>query len=401
MLKNEFYFSNLVAASLQGKLSPQEQDELATWIKQSDTHQQFFDSFLNEQQLNNKLKTYAGSNKEAVWSKTLDKIKSYKSGATIKPIKKLHRLNYKLAAAAVLLIALSVASWFYATRNDLPSAYHNDVAAGKNSATLTLSNGRKIRLTDAVNGELFHEAGISITKTANGQVMYNFNAADQTNNDIPAAEVTYNVLSTTNGEQYQLILPDSTKVWLNAASSISFPSAKAFLKDRKLRLQGEAYFEVTKITGDQKQRIPFTVITDKQQIEVLGTHFNVNSYANAQAVTTTLLEGSVRVAPSIILNPGQQSVLQNNIMKITQADIEEAIAWKNGYFKFNENLESIMQKVARWYNVQVVYEMKPDPNLAFEGKISRSRNISAVLKIIEYTGKVHFKIEGRRITVMQ
>ena len=149
--------------------------------------------------------------------------------------------------------------------------------------------------------------------------------------------------------------------------------------------------------------MPFRVISQGQMVEVLGTHFDVMAYADEKMMKTTLLEGSVKVSDheqTIRLTPGQQAqVSQSSISVIGNVDLEEVTAWKNGYFKFNENIESIMSKVSRWYNIDVVYQVKPDPQLTFSGKISRARNLSAILKMLEFNGDIHFKTEGRRVTV--
>ncbi len=271
--------------------------------------------------------------------------------------------------------------------------YKNDILPGKKSATLTLSNGKKIVLSEAVNGEIANESGLGISKTTDGKLVYEVKA-DKTG-------YTVNTLSTTKGETYQVRLPDNTLVILNSASSLTYATSLNTKGERMVGLKGEAYFEVAK-----DEAHPFIVKTDRQEVKVLGTHFNVSSYSADNEVKTTLLEGKVSVTAmkinkSEFLIPGQQSVLSENEFYIKdKVDIEEAVAWKNGYFKFNGSLGKIMEKVARWYDIEVIYLKKPDPNLAFGAEISMQRNISELLKIIEATGAVRFKIEGRRVFVM-
>jgi len=266
---------------------------------------------------------------------------------------------------------------------------------------LTLANGKQIYISDAAAGNIAEEAGVSISKTADGQITYHVKAGE-------TGRTQYNTLQTRNGQQTQIILPDNSKVWLNAGSLIKYPSSFAALKDRKVELMGEAYFEVAK-----DKNHPFIVKTALQEVQVLGTHFNINSYPDEPKLITTLLEGSVKVnygKYDLMLKPGQQSVLKLNQaagitpsdMKISQADIAEAMAWKNGFFRFEEEpLESVMRKVARWYNVEVTYAPGVPKNILLGGFISRNKNISAVLEMMTRTEDVRFKMEGNKVTVLK
>ena len=407
MFENEFYIPQLLSAYFNGKLNADQKAELTTWLNSSAGNQKYFDQLLNEHDVSIKLAQFEAIDTIAGWNKTMLRLKTQKE--EIKPFihKKLWpRISIAAASVIFLVAALAV---LHASRDNRFSnsgiSNHlnlNDVPAGKNTATLTLGNGRKIRLSDAENGHLAKESGINITKTADGKLVYE--VASEAVQPSSEGRGSYNTLSTSNSEQYLVILPDQTRVWLNAASSITYPSSFAGLKKRKVQITGEVYLEVAK-----RKHIPFLVVTKNQTLEVLGTHFNINAYANESSIKTTLLEGSVRITASslhqrgaaVTLQPGQQSDLQGQNIQVNKADIEEVIAWKNGYFKFNEDLESIMNKISRWYNVTVIYKYQPDPNLKFGGKILRSKNLSAVLNIIELTGNVHFKIEGRKVTVMK
>jgi transmembrane sensor len=293
--------------------------------------------------------------------------------------------------AAALVIVFGTALYFYkVNRNNLvqTTSINNDVAPGKVGATLTLANGKKIRLSDAQNGELAKEVGIVVSKTANGELVYRAqNAKRQTQN-------AFNTLSTANGETYQIILADGTKVWLNAASTLKYPLAFANAPQRKVELSGEGYFEVAKDKAH-----PFIVESNGQQVEVLGTHFNINTYANEENTKTTLLEGSVKVNDKI-LKPNEQAILKNNNINIIPIDAAKEVAWKNGKFVFvTEGIESIMRKLSRWYNIEVVYD-GDFSGVTFTGSISRYDNITKILDKITYTQAVHFKITGRRVTVM-
>jgi ferric-dicitrate binding protein FerR (iron transport regulator) len=313
---------------------------------------------------------------------------------------------FRWAAAAVILITLSVGGWLYFSggwdKDSNKALYANDIQPGGNDAILTLADGSEISLTDAGKGKLLETAGVSIVKLADGQLMYTANEEPEKT----GTEVTYNTITTPRGGQYQVNLPDGSKVWLNAASSIKFPTSFAPQKERRIELSGEAYFEVAK-----NKRQPFKVLTPSsekdrmQEIEVLGTHFNVNAYEDEPETKTTLLEGSVRVSVPVSgaaaqLLPGQQSIMKNGALQTVNVDTEEAVAWKNGNFIFaGEGIESIMRKISRWYNVEVVYQGKIQPN-NYIGTVSRFSDVSEVLGILELTKAVHFKIEGRRITVM-
>lgn len=295
-----------------------------------------------------------------------------------------------ISVAAIVFIASLVTLWYRAD-HPLPSRYTNDVPAGGNKALLTLQNGQTINLTDLKNGQIAQQSGIQIIKTTDGQLVYK-----SVENKIPLINASSNTISTPKGGQYQLILPDGTKVWLNAGSKLNYPVSFKGRRDREVDLSGEAYFEVKK---DKEQ--PFIVKSAHQQIKVLGTHFNISAYPEDADVKTTLLEGSVEVNAKTILKPGEQSVLSHDQIRVEQVDTEISVAWKNGDFMFkNEPLENIMQKIARWYNVDVIYADQLVSKKKFGGTISKFKNVSEVLCMLELTEEVHFKIEGRRITVL-
>lgn len=321
-----------------------------------------------------------------------------KTQAAIPP--KTRRLWYPAVAAAAVLIVAGAYLFSYDSNTDIKPITNSrvskkqssDIAPGVQTATLTLANGAKIVLSEAANGKIAEQNGVSISKTADGKLIYSF---AKSNKDISTLSNVFNTLSTVKGQQYQVILPDGSKVWLNAASSITYPANFVNLKNRMVQLSGEAYFEVAK---DKSH--PFIVKTDRQQVEVLGTHFNVNSYGDEGATRTTLLEGSVKVLSDKgqkVLLPGQQSQLAENTLKVSSADVNETVAWKNGDFIFNnEAFGSILRQLSRWYNVEIV-DNGNHGGLHLSGTISRSKNMSTVLKALEVTGKVKFKIEGKTV----
>ncbi|MFA4866826.1 MAG: FecR family protein [Pedobacter sp.] len=330
----------------------------------------------------------------------LENILSQHPKATTKKISIYHYIT--AIAAMVAIITTGVYFYQKEKNNHISQADTANIQAGTNKATLTLADGTIINLDSATNGELAEQTGIKITKTADGQLIYNI-TDHNTKNAVPT-ELTYNTITTPRGGQYQVNLPDGSKIWLNSASSLKYPIL--FGKDqRKVELTGEAYFEVTSIIKDERHiKMPFIVKTDKQEVEVLGTHFNINSYTDENLTRSTLLEGAVRVTSlltdhtSSILKPGQQSILNNNTLKVQTVDTEEAVAWKNGYFQFNESdLGSIMRQISRWYNIDVVFEGR-SPNDLFHFKAPKDQNLTELLKIFELNG-INLKIEGRTLIV--
>lgn len=309
----------------------------------------------------------------------------------------------RIFVAACLFIAAAIGLLFYLNSTHKVTqplaAVAEDILPGGNKAVLTLSNGKKISLTDVGKGELAKQSGIRISKTRDGQLVYQVSTSDL---PVGSAEVEYNTVETPRGGQYQIDLPDGTKVWLNAASHLKFPLSFANLTERRIELTGEAYFEVEKDAGK-----PFVVSTEKQSVHVLGTHFNVNAYGDDPIVKTTLLEGSVRVQHEgvpgdyRILVPGQQSQISLAATPIQVVKVDPLIetAWKNGKFSFeNEPIENIMRQISRWYDVDVVYQDNVAGKTVW-GSINRYSNVSKVLSVVERTGKIHFKVKGRRVIV--
>jgi transmembrane sensor len=313
------------------------------------------------------------------------------------------RLAGVAAIAAVIVLSLLLKNKFYNEERNLISKISSsqDIAPGKHTATLTLASGRRIVLSTALNGAIASESGVRISKTADGEITYETIVSSR------MKDPAMNMLSTNRGETYKIKLPDGSLVWLNAESSIKYPSSFAQLKSRKVVLNGEAYFEVQK-----DEQHPFIVESDSQDVTVLGTHFNIKAYEEDSNVITTLVEGSVRVhfqaavwsnkgkvgyKDEIMLSPGQQSLLKGESISITKANLDENIAWKNGDLIFTESsIQGVMRDIARWYNVEVVY-VGEIPTGTFSGNVSRSKNISQILQALEATKLVHFKLQGRRV----
>lgn len=377
-------FQKIVTKYLSGKASAEEEKLLVNYLDsfQKDKEDWNLPEMGEEEIVGNEL-----------YQKTLQKIKSREERG------KVFRLRW-LSAAAIILVVLS--GLYYTLQNKKPvlststEKFRNDVLPGTSKATLVLADGRRITLDDKQNGDLTNEAGVIIKKTKEGQLIYDLSrsrrsVANQSDN------IAYNIVSTPRGGKYMLMLEDGTKIWLNSASSLRFP-VEFIGNTRSVELTGEAYFEVAK-----NRQKPFLVKSRGTEVKVLGTHFNISAYENEPAVNTTLLEGSVEVSNNhkkALLKPGNQAgVSSTGIKVIENADTELELAWKNGFFQFNNaKLETIMRQLSRWYNVEFEYNGS-SPDEEFTGIISQSVKISKVLEMLEQGGGVAFRIEGRKVTV--
>ncbi|MBX3239779.1 MAG: FecR domain-containing protein [Chitinophagaceae bacterium] len=302
-----------------------------------------------------------------------------------------------IAAACILIIASGAYIFSYRqsppntshTIVDKPQSLVNDIAPGQFKAMLTLSDGSQVVL-DTVQHQIISPEGTAQVNNSNGHLYYNSSAGKQ-------EKTVYNILTTNRGEQYSMTLADGTKLWLNAASSVRFPVA--FTGGyRDVEITGEVYFEVT----SNKEK-PFRVKAGDEQIEVLGTHFNINAYSDEPFVRTTLIEGSVKVnlgSSSALLKPNEQALVKNGSTKInvSPADGQAAIAWKSGYFKLtNSEVSDIMRQIARWYDIEVVYKGNI-PSGTISGEVPRNLNLSEVLKVLELSD-VRCQLEGKTLII--
>ncbi len=311
---------------------------------------------------------------------------------------------FKYAAAVIIVFGVGTYLWNKKTEIKNPaivnqSVIRNEITPGSNKAILTLADGTTILLDSVANGVIASQGNSEIIKSSNGTLAYEQlknNSSRVTPSPAGGGEeggpnqtlAGTNTMRTPRGGQYQLTLPDGTKAWLNAASSITYPTTFTG-KQRIVKISGEVYFEVSK-----NKNHPFIVQTRTDSITVLGTSFNINAYSDEAFVKTSLLEGAIQINNKI-LNPGQAYI--NG--KIINANIEQAISWRNGIFRFeSEELSSIFRQVSRWYDVEI--ENRNNINIKFTGIISRKANVSEVLKMLELTGKVHFEIKGKKIIVM-
>jgi ferric-dicitrate binding protein FerR (iron transport regulator) len=313
----------------------------------------------------------------------------------------LRRRMVSWVAAAVLLAGMA-AIWLLLVRKTprelapISQRYRNDVGPGRNAAVLTLAGGKTIVLDDSAPRTIGRQ-GNAVVLNDSGQLVYKL-ASPRVSSSV-ASEIFYNTLTTQKGNQYHLTLPDGTKVWLNAVSSISYPTAFTG-KERRVSISGEVYFEVVK-----NQQLPFVVQQADMTVEVLGTSFDVNGYGDDSATRATLVEGKIRVGKAgtaSVLEPGQQAVIGksgNSISVDHDPDIEAVLAWKNGVFAFKDaDIETIMRQVERWYDVQIVYEAKIPKH--FVADIPRNVPLSKLLKLLEATDEVHFRIDGKKVMIM-
>lgn len=322
-----------------------------------------------------------------------------------RPLAPVHRVHFlkaawlRYAAAVVLLFLMGGAVYYYRSGSHQqpvaqlpPATVQPDFKAGGAVATLTLSDGTRIALDTAADGSLARQGNADIIKLQQGQLAYKTGSKTD-------AEILYNTINTPRGGQYEVVLPDGSKVWLNAASSLRFPTTFKG-RSREVEITGEAYFEIAKNAA-----MPFYVRTNGMSVEVLGTAFNVNAYADEPVIRTTLVAGSVRVKKdqvTAMLTPGQQSsLLPNGSMDINkEADIDGALAWKNGFFRLtSSDIPTIMRQLARWYDVEIAFEGGV-PAGHITGEVPRGTSLSKVLKVFETSG-VHFRIEGKKIVVTQ
>lgn len=414
MDKDARYIARLIYLSLANELSGEQLHELESWLSQSPRHQAFYEELQHDEWPAADLHPHRPTD-ELGLEQELFSIIRQQTG--ISPATKVRRISrWAWVAASVLLLA--PVAVYLVVSYDRPATHAvqlADIEAGKSGAVLTLADGSQVSLDTFKNATVALQNGVT-AKVVNGLLVY------EGKGDV----VAYNTMSTPKGRQFHLMLPDGTLVWLNAASSIRYPT---IFKggDRRVEITGEAYFEVAR-----NPKIPFRLnVNDRAAIEVLGTHFNVNAYENEEQIKTTLIEGSVKVAVAspdvpagsfnrpVILNAGQQAQVSSGkktqagqsglsaeantansrINVINNADIDKVMAWKNGIFNFKDNtLEEVMRQIERWYDIEVVYENGvPDVELA--GEITKDVSLNGLLKNFEKLG-VHYRLEGRKLIVL-
>ncbi|HEX7845465.1 MAG TPA: FecR domain-containing protein [Chitinophagaceae bacterium] len=395
----------LIAGFLRQTLTEAEHDELDDWMNESPANQRLFEKLTDPDAIEEKLSSFDEPDTAAALQ--LIKQRMHFADAVVKPIRSKRRMWYAAAASLVLLVGLF---FLYTLMNNnkptIEPVTENELQPGGNYAMLTLANGQKVNLRNAANGLIDSSSGSEVMKTADGQLSYE---------NPEARMIAYHELATEVGGQYSVVLPDGSRVWLNSSSKLRYPVAFAG-KERVVELEGEGYFEVAQLASNSSQgeesKIPFIVKVDGMEVKVLGTIFNVNAYKDEDGKRTTLIEGSVKLrresadvnremGESVILRPGQQAKMtsEGHITEVkSDVDVNEVIAWKNGKFQFkDEPIETIMRQVGRWYGAEVLYEDKVD--FHFNATIYRKEPVERLLEVLEETGRVKFRVEGKRIYV--
>ncbi|NIG52526.1 FecR family protein [Chitinophaga sp. Cy-1792] len=308
----------------------------------------------------------------------------------VRPAGKIRFLNrYRWYAAASLLLLVSAMSFFWWTsfRNTKRSIIYSEAAKvlpGRTGAILTLSNGETVLLDSAGNGVIATQGGTSIVKDQD-QIKYHPESGSK--------DIVYNTITTPTGRTFKVMLPDSSHVWLNAESSITYPTAFAG-KDREVSITGEVYFEVTHKTG-----INFRVKAGSETFEDLGTSFNINAYTDEPNLKGTLVEGALKIRDVIMRPENQVMIARSGKMQLLEnVDVENVVAWKNGNFHFNSvDIHTIMRQVGRWYGVNIEYEGTFEET--YSGGISRNVKLAELLHILEVTGKLNFEFRDRTIII--
>jgi ferric-dicitrate binding protein FerR (iron transport regulator) len=390
---------------LNQELSADENRELMQLLQQQSNDsavKEWLDGLWSNLTIENRL---SESKANALFNAILAADRGVSMQTALRPVRRLFSAS-RVAAAAVLLLCISAGAWYFFFKKPVASTVQshepahliNDIPPGTNNAVLVLADGKRINLDSAGNGDVARQEQTTITKK-NGMVVYNDSNSPLTTHHSP-----YNTLTTARGNQYQLLLPDGSKVWLNAESSVRFPVAFQG-RERRVEITGEVFFDVV-----HNAKMPFAVVANGVEVQDLGTQFNVNAYANESGVQTTVIEGKVNIVKretanvkrqSAILKPGERAVLTHD-SRLTideNVDVEQVIAWKNGQFMFAGNsIQSVMRQLERWYDIEVSYA----PNVSTEeyiGTITRFSNISAVLNMLERTGTVRFELKGKKVIV--
>jgi ferric-dicitrate binding protein FerR (iron transport regulator) len=339
-------------------------------------------------------------NTERIWTKVENRLKPTPS-IPLSTLNKRRRWYYAAAASFIIVASATSLYWFkfrhaysIATTNFHPVAPSTDIKPGGNKAILTLADGRKIDLGTTANGLVADQGSTKVAKLSDGQLVYKKTVGEK------PPSIAYNSLSTPKAGQFELLLPDGTRVWLNNASTIRYPVAFTG-PDRTVELAGEAYFEVAKDAAH-----PFRVkVQTGATVDVLGTSFNIMAYSDEPTERTTLIDGSIRITEnnqSALLKPAEQTALDphGTLNVIPNVNVQEVIAWKNGYFHFDHaSLQTTMRQLARWYDIDVVYQGQI-PDHEYQGRIQRDLLLSDVLKNLE-SDQIHFKLEGRKLIVTQ
>jgi transmembrane sensor len=403
---NRDQLTYLLAKYRANDITAAEVEELSAWLQSPGSQELFSEVVADEMGM------YEGPGEDARFANMAQKVVGIDKGIVWEPVRQKGRVVrvWVWAAASVLIILLGGIYWWNSnqrmgTSQASKQPASNIIAPGKTGAILTLADGRQIVLDSVRNGLIASQPGANV-QLKNGAITYEMQ-------NEPADAMVYNTMSTPKGRQFQVTLPDGTKAWLNAGSTLRYPTRFSG-SARQVEVHGEVYFEVKPLVrpaGGGQEKIPFVVkiVTSKgnvAEVMVLGTHFNINAYDNEPLINTTLLEGSVKVkagASELLLRPGQQAQLgkkQDAHLKVSKdVNIDKVMAWKNGLFNFEgATLEEVMKQLERWYDIEVVYEGQP-PVTRFVGEMEMNMPLNDLLGMLSEM-KVHFRIEaGRKLVV--
>jgi transmembrane sensor len=385
-----FRAAYLIAGFIRNSLTEAEKDELDDWVVANMDNQRIFEKLTNKKNIDAWIKERQGID-------TVTALERIKTKISFGPPRKKPIVApvWIYAAAASVLLGLMFLILYLSKTNipkppDIVITKPADINPGMDKAILTLSDGTKIKLDTVKNGNLVSQGNTNITKNDSGGLAYQLIRPST----LPQVEL-FNELTVPAGGQYNVVLPDGTKVWLNASSSLKYPTVFGGAK-RQVELTGEGYFEVAK-----DPMFPFEVSVNGSTVQVLGTHFNINAYTDEPVTNITLAQGSIKLNNLMLLKPGENAaVSKNGNMLKGGADIEMVFAWKNGQFVFKDTpIDVLMRQVARWYNANIIYDATIPKH--FNATIPRATPVSKLLHILEVTNEVHFKIEGNQITVMK
>lgn len=383
MESKAFNIARLIAKYLRNELSPEEEATFQKWLQESDSNRQLLESFRKGEAVQEEIDYINRIDTDAAWRNIEKRRNAANYGRW---------LRYTGYAAAAMILLVSAGIWIHSYRNTAETKpvtallYKNDIKPGSNKARLILSDGRQVTLSD--HPRVLREQDGTEISGSEGQVSYN-------SHENKLNHLIFNTLVVPKAGTYRIVLPDGTKVWVNAMSELRFP-VKFDKRERKVYLKGEAYFEVAK----EAER-PFRVEASHTTVDVLGTHFNINAYS--EVTSTTLLSGSVKVhgyGREKLLAPGQQATISEGFATVEATNVSKAIAWKNGEFYFNgDRMTEIARQLSRWYDLQVEYKGVV-PDKTYSGSIKRNVNLSEVLDMLQFVSNAQFEINGRQLIII-
>lgn len=401
MQEIDIHIAPLIVKFLDGTLNEDERMQLERWVRLSNAHREMFDQLQDADRVQALLRKYQAIDAEAAYSRWELRQKEPASGPFL--VRWFTSYSWRAAASIILALGIGAYLWTAHKKNTEPAPTVVHVAGiqpGKQGAILTLADGTNVVLDSLGNGVVATQNGVQVLLKDDGLAYDPAGGASR--------EVMYNAVSTPKGRQFHVTLPDGTQVWLNAASSIRYPTQFSG-RARRVEITGEAYFQVAKNRG-----MPFTAnVNNKMTVEVLGTQFNVDAYDNEETINTTLLEGSVKVLvvaasahqTAVTLKPGQQAQVPGDqpaprgIRLVDNVDTGKVMAWKNGLFNFSGiKLEEVMRQLERWYDIEVVYE-NGVPDIKLMGKMTRGVTLNELLTGLRELG-LHYRLEGRKLIVL-